>query len=309
MEHELWFELSKAVCEVSAEWREPARFNHPTAVIARVHLWAALHDRPISWACDPRNWDAQKRPRPLPDQSTVSRRMRRAGSRGFEAFFDALAKRLAGRANSLELVKRIDGKSLPVAAHSKDRNAAWGRGTGGLARGYKLHAMWCGNAVFPLDWAITPLDVDETRIAARFFKRLDGAGYVLGDKRYDASGLYPRAAGVAHQLVAPRAKRGAKNNDGRRSRGGFGHRAACRSAGRVRCVEMLEPPANLNAFGRSLHQSRGQIERDFGNMVSFGGGLSGLPAWVRRPWRVRMWVYAKLMINATRITRLRRARA
>lgn len=30
---------------------------HPPWVIAAVLLWAALHDRPVSWACDPRHWD------------------------------------------------------------------------------------------------------------------------------------------------------------------------------------------------------------------------------------------------------------
>jgi hypothetical protein len=35
--------------------------------------------------------------------------------------------------------------------------------------------------------------------------------------------------------------------------------------------------------------------------VSFGGGLSSLPAWVRGLDRVRTWVWAKLLINAVRI--------
>jgi hypothetical protein len=39
--------------------------------------------------------------------------------------------------------------------------------------------------------------------------------------------------------------------------------------------------------------------------VSFGGGLtSALPAFVRRLHRVRLWVHAKLLINAARIRRL-----
>ena len=37
--------------------------------------------------------------------------------------------------------------------------------------------------------------------------------------------------------------------------------------------------------------------------VSFGGGLSALPAWVRGLDRVRTWVWAKLLINAARIVR------
>ena len=56
MERELWSELSAAVAEADASWLEPRRYVHPTAAIVRVHLWAALHDRPVSWACKPAHW-------------------------------------------------------------------------------------------------------------------------------------------------------------------------------------------------------------------------------------------------------------
>jgi hypothetical protein len=39
--------------------------------------------------------------------------------------------------------------------------------------------------------------------------------------------------------------------------------------------------------------------------TSFAGGLGPLPAWVRRLPRVRTWVWAKLLINAVRIWRIR----
>jgi hypothetical protein len=53
---------------------------------------------------------------------------------------------------------------------------------------------------------------------------------------------------------------------------------------------------------------RSRIERDDGNAVSFGGGLSPLPAWARRLKRVRMWVWAKLIINAVRIVKKHKLR-
>ncbi len=53
-------------------------------------------------------------------------------------------------------------------------------------------------------------------------------------------------------------------------------------------------------FGKKLYRFRRQIERDFGNLFSFGGGLTRLPPWVRRFPRVRNWVNAKLLINAAR---------
>ena len=315
MERELWSELSKAVCDVDANWPDSPRFTHRTALIARVYLWAALHDRPVSWACDPQSWDARKRPAAaaaaaaLPDQSAMSRRVRRKGPGGFEAFLDRVAHRLSGSPAALQLVKRFDGKPLAVASHSTDPDAAWGRGAGGLCNGYKLHALWAGNAAFPLDWAVTPLDVDETRMAARFIKRqgeADAAGYLLADGRLDSGPLHRQAAGSGHQLVAPRPRRGGPRGKGG---GGLGHRKECRDPARVRSIEMLEPPARINPFGPTLHRQRKQIERDFGNLTSFGGGLGGLPTWVRRVWRVRTWVHAKLLINAARIKRLRRAGA
>ena len=289
MERELWSELSRAVREVDAGWKDSPRYTHRTAAVVRVHLWSALHDRPTSWACDARNWppSGSSAARVLPDQSTVSRRKRKAG---FEAFMNAVGERLAGRGPSESLVKRLDGKPLPVAAHSKDRDAAWGRGAGQNVNGYKLHALWAERAV-PEQWAVTPLDVCERRMARRFATRLSGAGYTLADAYFDAGDLHDRYAGAGHQLVAPRR---------RSSRGkGLGH--SYQSPHRLRSIAMTEPPAGLNPFGPALSAARGQIERDFGNLCGFGGGLAGLPPWARRIWRVRAWVHAKLLINAARI--------
>jgi hypothetical protein len=289
MERELWSELSRAVREVDARWADPPRYTHRTAAVVRVHLWSALHERPTSWACDARNWPGPPaaRPRALPDQSTVSRRKRRPD---FEAFMDAVGERLAGRGASAALVKRLDGKPLAVAAHSKDRDAAWGRGAGQNANGYKLHALWADRPM-PEQWAVAPLDVCEKRLARRFATRLAGGGYVLADAYFDASDLHDRYAAANHQLVAPRRKPGT----------GLGH--CYQSPHRLRSIALTEPPAAAgpNAFGPTLLAGRAQVERDFGNLTAFGGGLAALPAWARRIWRVRAWVHAKLLINAARI--------
>ena len=70
-------------------------------------------------------------------------------------------------------------------------------------------------------------------------------------------------------------------------------------------LRRLPPQSTLSrrmkhSFSQSLYRFRRQIERDFGNLVSFGGGLTCLPAWVRRFTRVRNWVQAKLLVNAAR---------
>ena len=144
MERERWTELSKAVSKVAACWKESSRrHTHATALIAQVHLWAAAHDRPISWACVSENWESRSRPKvPLADQSTMSRRTR---TRSFTAFMDAVGQQMNGdgggdkpsttTTRTTTLIKRIDGKALVVAAHSKDPNAAWGRGAGQKSQG------------------------------------------------------------------------------------------------------------------------------------------------------------------------------
>src|SRR5205085_9308113 len=105
MEREFWSELSQAICDVAHRWEESRRFAHPTALIVRVHLWSALHDRPTSWACQSQSWDSRTRPAALPDQSTMSRRLR---TPGFKQFMKALSARMAGKA-STSLLKRADG--------------------------------------------------------------------------------------------------------------------------------------------------------------------------------------------------------
>jgi hypothetical protein len=287
MERQWWAELSAAISQVDACWVEPMRVEYRTALIVRVHLWSVLHDRPSCWACCPQNWSRPTRPERLPDQSTMSRRTRDEFGKVFNRFCDAVAGKLGGR-DCGALLRRMDGKALPVAAHSKDPDARWGRGAGQQSKGYKLHAI-LSTKPMPDEWAITPLDVDERVMARRLVKRLEGAGYLLCDAMYDASDLHDRTMAVNYQMVCPR----------RKPNTGLGHRY--QSPGRLRSIDMLESPARVNDFGTQLYDQRDQIERDFGNLTSFGGGLCGLPPWVRRIWRVRSWVRGKLLINAARI--------
>lgn len=284
MELELWSDLSQAICAVERNFTFNPRDSHPTARIVRVHLWATLHDRPTVWACSRKNWTNQTCPNPLPDQSTMSRRMRRGD---FQLFLQALLPRLNGKAQA-RLLKIVDGKPLELANHTTDPDARWGRGVSRLSIGYKLHMICSGNPV-PDAFAITSLNICEKQMAARMIKRVKGCGYLLGDGHYDASWLYDFCKYHNHVLVSPRAKPGA----------GMGHHY--QSPQRVRSIELLETPAVLNEFGRSLYRNRTGIEREFSQITCFGGGLGPLPSWVRRIWRVRNWVWAKLLINAARI--------
>ena len=126
MELELWAETSAAISAVAMGWARHPRDQHSTALIVRVYHWACLHDRPISWACKPANWTPSVRPEVLPDQSTMSRRTRRAD---FWAFLERVGQRMNGKpAAGPRLVKKVDGKPFELPNHTGDRDATWSRG-------------------------------------------------------------------------------------------------------------------------------------------------------------------------------------
>jgi IS5 family transposase len=281
MERELWPLLYRTLVDAAGEVRQKYVRYQP-GVVAAVVLWAALHDRPLGWACDPGHWATTAlRPDRLPSQSTVSRRSRRAA---FGCFLNLLSERLRGRGLPA-LVLTLDGKPLLVGGCSKDPDAKFGRAAGHTGRGYKLHAVWAGRPL-PEAWEVTPLNEHEARVAERLFGQLAGGGYVLADGNYDATGLFDAAGGRGYQLVAAQWD----NNPG------TGHHYQSRY--RLRCIDLLR-----GDFGRKLFALRGRIERSFGNATAFGGGLAPLPAWARRRHRVAVWVWAKLAINAARIRR------
>lgn len=282
MDHELWNQLSHAMFDVARTFQKTPRQTYDTHRIIRVYLWAVLHDRPVVWAINPKNWPREKRPKELPDQSTMSRRLRRDQT---WCFLEKLAKRLVGRTEPV-MIKALDGKPLYVAKHSADDDATFGYGAGGLHKGYKLHAIWGGGAM-PLAWSVCPMNVSEVTEAQTLIPQLCNEGYLLADSNYDCNVLYDLANKHGQQLIAQRQRSGA----------GLGHHR--HSPYRLRSLHLLEKAPS--PFGRELYSKRRSIERDFGNLVSFGGGLQCLPSWVRTLPRVRLFVHAKLIINAARI--------
>ena len=295
MDLELWTQLSMAISDVEQRWPTQARDTHPTGRIVRVHVWSVLHDRPTCWACDKRHWTPRTRPAALPDQSTMSRRMKRAD---FDQFLMRVGQRLGAhsRADALRAwVKFFDGKPLELPNHSTDRDAKWGRGVSRTSKGYKLHLLDSARQKpMPDAFAVTALNICEKQMAARLVQRVQPGGYLLADAHLNASWLFDHCRKHGHQLLCPRAKPDS----------GLGHHY--QSPDRLRAIEMLEPPGKINPFGPSLYRHRTTIERRFSQLVSFGGGIGcSLPPWVRRIWRVRRWVHAKLLINAARIRRKR----
>ncbi|MEM9348308.1 MAG: transposase [Planctomycetota bacterium] len=286
MEREQWAELMRALNDVARGRTDNAYHRHPSVLIVRVYLWAALHDRPVSWACRRSAWDDRTRPKRLPSQPTM-----RTGT--VRRLFDRLSARMAGRATT-RLVKQVDGKPIPVSRHSQDGQAAWGRGAGAYARGYKLHLIDAGGPM-PQAFTVTPMNHSESATARQLVEQLTGTGYLLGDAGYDDSKLYAAARRANHKLIAPR----------RRPRTGLG-KGKPSDPDRLDAIDRLERAPQLgNRFGPTLMQLRRRVETTLGNFTSHGTGLTHLPPWVRGLQRVSLYVHAKLLINAARIRGLR----
>lgn len=282
MEGELW-KVVYDVAQQLARGQRPRGARYDDARIAAVYLWAVVHDRPVSWACERRNWPIWWRRRRLPTPSTMSRRLRRPSVRRLLGDVERRLRRGFGR----RWCKWIDGKPLPVGGASQDRQARAGRAVRGLARGYKLHALCDAGGVLDA-WLVLPMNASECGAARHLIRQLEGEGYVVGDREYDSSRLHDLAAAHGFQLVARRQREG-----------GLGHRR--QSPHRLRSMDLLGRP-----FGQALEAQRYDIDRFFAHLGNSGGGLSPLPNWVRTYPRVRLWVQAKIILNLARLTLKRR---
>jgi hypothetical protein len=275
MERELWillYHVTKA-CDHPQPWRLGYFWDYE---IVAVYLWAVVHDRPTSWACNPDNWPEGLRTWALPSQPTMSRRLRTTEVQRLLYVTEQSLVKL----QDTTWVASADAKPMVVGSHSKDPDCHWGRAGRGYAKGYKLHAVYQAGPL-PLGWEITSLNVGESEVAARLIPTLDGGGYILGDSQFDSNPLHDLALHFGYQLVAQR----------KRPNAALGHRR--HSPGRLRSIALLQTD-----FGKSLYRCRKDIERQFGWLTNHAAGLSPLPNWVRRQHRVEPWVRAKLIIHA-----------
>lgn len=282
MEGQLW-SLIVAVLAMIDKRRKRANQDFSDEEIVKVFYWSVIHDRPVSWACERRNWPLYMRRRPLPSNPTMSRRLR---SPSVVALLDALERHICAPREQ-HLYWMIDGKPLAISGCSKDRQAGYGRAARCKAKGYKIHAIVAADGSLA-NWRIAPMNKDERVIAERMLKTTDLAGYITADANYDSNKIHKICdARGNRQFVSPR-----RYGAGRK----VGHRA--QSPGRLRSIALLENPEPR--FGRRLLKDRAAIERHFGNATNWGGGLTHLPPWARTHRRVRRWVQAKLALVALR---------
>jgi Transposase DDE domain len=278
MEHQLW----KAIVAVLATL-DKKRFNpHEDFTdrrIVQVFYWAVIHDRPVTWACRRASWPIHLRRHRLPSDSTMSVRLRTPSVR---QLLEALERRVTAPA-APGLLWLIDGLPLLIGGASKDRHAGYGRAARGMALGYKLHAIL--NTAGIAAWRIAPLNKDERTMAQRLVRIAGVQGYLVGDANYDSNPLHDACIAAGElQLLTPR-------------RYGSGHHLGHRrhSPGRLRSIARTESP--FPAFAARLLHDRKAIERAFGQLTNWGGGLTTLPPWVRTYPRVHRWVQAKLTLT------------
>ncbi len=279
MEHQLWKAIVTILAELCKKVK-PAAFHFSNADIIKVFYWAVIHDRPVSWACQRTSWPPHLRKQLLPSNTTMSRRLR---SRSVVALLKQVEERVIAPKNP-NYYWMIDGKSMVIGGCSKDRQAGYGRAASGKAKGYKLHVIR-GIDGSMAAWRIAPMNKDERVMGERMLKTAPVQGYILADGNYDSNKLHAICDQRGNmQLLSPR-----RYGKGK----GLGHRK--HALGRLRSKAILEAP--YPEFGEGLMDKRSDIERAFGNLTNWGGGLACLPAWVRGHRRVHRFVQAKLVLT------------
>lgn len=286
MERELWRLIAWALKRLPPRW--PTRAVYDNRAVLAVAIWAALHDRPIVWACQRVNWPPQAWRRRLPDQSTMSRRLRDpALLDDQERLVMILQRRLQRRGSTLI----VDGKPLAVSEFTADPEAVTGWGAGRHAKGYKLHAI-IDDTRRLLVWDVRPMKDSEQAVACELVARAATRGLLargaelLGDANYDSRHLYTAADAAGIRLVAPRRQPGASISKWPQSH-----------EHRLRAIAAIESDPE---YEERFKARRAAVERYFGTLATVGGGLHALPAWARRLHRVRVWVASKLVIHTAR---------
>jgi len=282
MDTEVWRMLTAAVRSADRRVaRQGRRRTYSDALIVRMYLWTVWHDRPLCWACQRVHYNTMFRPRQLPSVSQFSRRVKTPRVTQMLQAVNAYLTRTDVPVG----LSFLDGKPLPISFCSRDPDARVGWATKGFANGYKLHAWATADGRIPCH-QVRPINVGEAKVARGFAKNISG-GLVLADANYDTKHLYQALGARGVQLLTP-LKRIAFTPGPLRRMGP--HRRLAIGLHRW-SPEMY----------RAILDRRDQIERIFAALTCFGGGLTPLPAWVRRFDRVARWVSAKIAIYHARL--------
>ena len=285
MDRDIWTALMASLRR--AERRVPQtmrRCRYSDRLILTMLLWAAGHDRPMSWACQREHYHSPCRPTRLPSVSQFSRRLRKER---IACVLDQMHRDLLGPLTTSGPTM-VDGKALPVSDYSRDPDARDGYGSGRMHRGYKLHSWVLADGRIAR-FIVRPLNEGEPTIARQLLADVPAPTLIVGDANYDSAGLYRQIHEQGNWLVTP-------------LKGQSRYPPRWRRMGQGRCLAIRLWRRRPDICER-LGKRRDTLEGAFGALSNFGGGLAPLPAWVRRLDRVTRWVSIKVMIYHARLQR------
>lgn len=291
MDREIWKRICAAIR--SADRRIQRSGRRPTFSdqrILKMLIWTGAHDRPLSWGCNRQHYSTVYRPRRLP---SISQFCRRVKTPRIQAMLQAVHAHLT-RSDQVTRWAFLDGKAMILSDYTHDADARTGRGPTGFAKGYKLHALATQDGRIPA-FTVTSLNVGEPNTARTLTHAIQPHTLVLADSNYDSCALYQAVADRRAQLLTP--LKGRSRNPGRLRQMPAGRRWAIGRWDR-----------HPNWCTQTLHR-RDAIERIFGALVSFGGGLHGLPPWVRGLDRVTRWITVKVIVYHARLQHRQHAAA
>ncbi len=224
------------------------------------------------WACQPDNWPDGCRPEPMPHPSTISRRWR---SEEVKKAAHRLHQAVISLLSSESRYGVMDGRPLLVGGSSKDPDSRPGRGSGGMGRGYKMHALMNVDRAI-VAYQIRPLPVAEPKVGVPLLRVAPAClRRVIADGRYDSMNLHRVAHETGRRFYTPLRQ----NRVGRRQQ-----------PRRLQLLRLWQ-----SATGQRFLSWRDEIERTFGQTSTIGFGYKGLPSWARRQHRVERWMWGKLM--------------
>lgn len=296
MDREIWTKVMAVIHRASGRIKYNGRTPlYPHGLIVAMYLWSVFHDRCLSWACDRDHYGALFRPRKLPSISQFTRRIKSAHCQAI--LLDVHQQLLACGITCSS--GYLDGKPVLVSSVSKDKDAAWGRISGGFAKGYKLHA-YINERRRICVFLVAPLNIAEQTVAMELCDHLpppasSDEALVMADGNYDSHLLHRKLAECPAQaaLLTPLKGQQRVGEDGH-------HPVTLRQMGpqRRELVSLWEQRPQLAEY---LLKSRNNVEGVFSVLCVALGLNATLPAFVRRLERVRRWVGAKIILYHARL--------
>jgi hypothetical protein len=279
MEQSQWSVVRDTIASVTRGFTTLHRAKYSDFLIACFYFWGVLHDRPMTWAVNRVNRRSCFRPRKTPSISQLNRRI---ASDRFQTILQHIHQRLAGDSHGKGLT--IDGHALIVGASSQDRDARAGHAPGGMARGYKLHAITDSSGNIPV-FSVLPLNVHELHPARAMIQHLSYSlegTLIMADSNYDSHQFHKQIDQRGGFLIT-------------KPRGAAKHPITLYQMGKARRLLLNLWEKCLTTMRQIYHYRKG-IERCFGNLGTIAGLLGNLPKWLRGLARVRRYVGAKICL-------------